>query len=257
VADQLSPLPKHDPNQELMAQGIANFVVPFFGGMPATGTIARTVTNLRSGATSPIAGVVHAITVAIVVLAAAPLAQLVPLSVLAGILFFVAWNMGEWKEFAHLRRYSGEYRLKMLGTFALTVVFDLTVAMQMGLLAACIFFIRKMGSLFTVEPVPAPPGELRFRLYGSLFFGAAAKVDLLVEAVESGPPGPQVVLDALQLVHLDTSGLEALRQLHKVILLRGGTLRIDNVQDQPRQVMAQAGFEEELARHVASEEVAA
>lgn len=257
VADQLSPLPKHDPNQELMAQGIANFVVPFFGGMPATGTIARTVTNLRSGATSPIAGVVHAITVAVVVLAAAPLAQLVPLSVLAGILFFVAWNMGEWKEFAHLRRYSGEYRLKMLGTFGLTVVFDLTVAMQVGLLAACIFFIRKMGSLFTVEPVPAPPGELHFRLYGSLFFGAAAKVDQLVEAVESAPPEPQVVLDALQLVHLDTSGLEALRQLHKVILLRGGTLRIDNVQEQPRQVMAQAGFEEELARRVASEEVAA
>ena len=113
---------------------------------------------------------------------------------------------------------------------------------------------------FLDEPEAAVQREgalVVFSLYGSLFFGAAAKVDQLVEAVESAPPEPQVVLDALQLVHLDTSGLEALRQLHKVILLRGGTLRIANVQEQPRQVMAQAGFEEELARHVASEEVAA
>ncbi|MBC5781802.1 STAS domain-containing protein [Ramlibacter sp. USB13] len=257
VADQLSNLPRHDPNQELMAQGVANFVVPFFGGMPATGTIARTVTNIRAGATSPIAGLVHAVTVAVVVLAAAPLAQLVPLSVLAGILFFVAWNMGEWREFAHLRRYSADYRIKMLGTFVLTVVFDLTVAVQVGLLAACILFIQKMGSLFSVERIPGDSGELRYRLYGSLFFGATAKVDPIVEAVESGPAGTPVVLDALQMVHLDTSGLDALRQLHKVVLLRGGTLRMENLQPQPREVLVQAGFLGELARHEASEEVPA
>jgi SulP family sulfate permease len=257
VADQLSSLPRHDPNQELMAQGVANFVVPFFGGMPATGTIARTVTNIRAGATSPVAGLVHAATVAVVVLAAAPLAQLVPLSVLAGILFFVAWNMGEWREFARLRRYSTDYRVKMLGTFVLTVVFDLTVAMQVGLLAACILFIRKMGSLFTVERIPSDSGELRYRLYGSLFFGATAKIDPIVEAVESGPAGTPVVLDGLQMVHLDTSGLDALRQLHKVILLRGGSLRLENLQPQPQQVLEQAGFAEELAQRRASEEVAA
>ena len=103
VADQVSNLPRHDPNQELMAQGVANFVTPFFGGMPATGTVARTVTNVRSGGTTPVAGIVHAITVAVFVLAAAPLALHVPLAVLAGILLFVAWNMGEWHEFARLR----------------------------------------------------------------------------------------------------------------------------------------------------------
>lgn len=256
VADQLSPLPRHDPNQELMAQGVANFVVPFFGGMPATGTIARTVTNIRAGATSPVAGIVHALTLAVVVLAAAPLALLVPLSVLAGILFFVAWNMGEWSEFAHLRRYSTHYRVLMLGTFALTVVFDLTVAVQVGLVAACVLFIQKMSTLFRVERV-GNGGELRFRLYGSLFFGAAAKIDPIVQAVENAPEGTDVVLDALQMVHLDTSGLDALRQLHKVVLLRQGSLRIQNLQEQPLEVVERAGFGNELARHLASEEVAA
>jgi SulP family sulfate permease len=256
VADQLSPLPRHDPNQELMAQGVANFVVPFFGGMPATGTIARTVTNIRAGATSPIAGTVHALTLAVVVLAAAPLALLVPLPVLAGILLFTAWNMGEWTAFAHLRRYSLHYRVLMLGTFTLTVVFDLTVAVQVGLAAACILFIQKMAALFRVELVARAGALLHYRLYGALFFGAAARLDEVVQAVESGPDRPVVVLDALQLVHLDTSGLDALRQLHKAILLRGGTLHIENLQQQPREVMERAGFAAELAQNRASKEVA-
>jgi SulP family sulfate permease len=248
VADQLSPLPRHDPNQELMAQGIANFVVPFFGGMPATGTIARTVTNIRSGATSPLAGVFHALTLAVVVLLAAPLALLVPLSVLAGILFFVAWNMGEWRAFAHLRRQGVDYRVKMLGTFALTVVFDLTVAVQVGLATACILFIQKMGALFSVERVAHEGRALHYRLYGSLFFGATAKIDTIVDAVETAPDAPEVVLDALHLVHLDTSGLDTLRQLHKAVLLRHGTLRIEHLHQQPREVMARSGFEAELAQ---------
>lgn len=240
VADQVSGLRRHDPNQELMAQGVANVVVPFFGGMPATGTIARTVTNVRAGATTPVAGVVHAITLAIVVLAAAPLALHVPLAVLAGILLFTAWNMGEWHEFAKLRRYKPSYRVLMLGTFFLTVVFDLTVAVQVGLVAACAFFIHQMSTLFRVEPVEGAP--LQWRLYGSLFFGAVAKVDTIVQAVETGPAAPQVVLDALHLVHLDTSGLDALWQLHKAVRLRGGSLRIVSLQEQPRAVMERAGF---------------
>jgi len=256
VADQVSGLPRHDPNQELMAQGVANVVTPFFGGMPATGTIARTVTNIRSGGTTPVAGVVHALTVAVLVLAAAPLALHVPLAVLAGILLFVAWNMGEWREFAHLRLYSVHYRMLMLGTFFLTVVFDLTVALQVGLVAACALFIRRMSSLFQVETVTAEGTQLKFRLYGSLFFGAVARIDTVVQAVENGPEAPEVVLDVLHLVHLDTSGLDALRQLHKVILLRGGTLRLENLQDQPREVIERAGFHRELAAHEASPEVA-
>ena len=256
VADQVSGLPRHDPNQELMAQGVANVVTPFFGGMPATGTIARTVTNIRSGGTTPVAGVVHALKVAVLVLAAAPLALHVPLAVLAGILLFVAWNMGEWREFAHLRLYSVHYRMLMLGTFFQTVVFDLTVALQVGLVAACALFIRRMSSLFQVETVTAEGTQLKFRLYGSLFFGAVARIDTVVQAVENGPEAPEVVLDVLHLVHLDTSGLDALRQLHKVILLRGGTLRLENLQDQPREVIERAGFHRELAAHEASPEVA-
>ena len=257
VSDQLSKLPRHDPDQELMAQGVANFIVPFFGGMPATGTIARTVTNIRSGGTSPVAGVVHALTIAAVVLIAGPLAGLVPLSVLAGILQFVAWNMGDWREFGHLGKYSADYRVKLLGTFALTVIFDLTVAVQVGLAAACILFVRKMSSLFRVEQVRKDGALIEFRLYGSLFFGAADKIDHVVLAVENGPTEPVVVLDALHLVHLDTSGLDALRQLHKVVLLRGGTLHLENLQPQPREVVQRAGFAAELAHNLASEEVAA
>jgi SulP family sulfate permease len=255
VADQVSSLPRHDPNQELMAQGIANFVVPFFGGMPATGTIARTVTNIRSGGSTPVAGALHAVTLAIVVLAAAPLALHVPLAVLAGILLFVAWNMGEWREFQHMRKYSTHYRVLMLGTFGLTVVFDLTVAVQVGLLLACGLFIQKMSTLFRVELVKREGALIEFKLYGSLFFGAVAKIDQVVQEVESGPQEPVVVLDAQHLVHLDTSGLDSLRQLHKAVLLRGGTLFVENLHAQPTEVVERAGFGAELRKNQVSAEV--
>ncbi|MBL0420128.1 STAS domain-containing protein [Ramlibacter sp. AW1] len=256
VADQVSRLPRHDPNQELMAQGLANLVVPFLGGMPATGTIARTVTNVRAGATSPVAGITHSAVLALIVLLLAPLALHVPLAVLAGILLFVAWNMGEWREFARLHHHSTHYRVLMLGTFTLTVVFDLTVALQVGLVAACVLFIWRMNTLFSVEVTQAY-GAIRLRLYGSLFFGAAAKLDGGMQAVEAGPEQPQVLIDALHLVHLDATGLDALRQLHRAVLARGGTLRLENLQPQPREVIERAGFDRELDRGVASDEVTA
>lgn len=242
VADQMSGLPKHDPNQELMAQGVANFVVPFFGGMPATGTIARTVTNLRAGATSPIAGLVHALLLVGVVLIAAPLAVHVPLAVLAGLLLHVAWNMGEWREFAHLRQYSNHYRLLMLGTFLLTVVFDLTVALQAGMLLACVLFVQRMSSLFQVVETGRTDDSIHFQLYGSLFFGAVAKIDPVLSVVESAPQGLLVRLDAQSLQSLDASGLDVLGQLHKAIVLRGGRLVISGLNAQPRAVMARSGF---------------
>lgn len=249
VADQVSGLPRHDPNQELMAQGAANMVAPFFGGMPATGTIARTVTNIRAGATSPVAGIVHALTLMAVVLLAAPLARLVPLSVLAGILIFVAWNMGEWREFAPymLLRFSNHYRLLMLGTFFLTVVFDLTVAVQAGIVLACVLFIRRMNTLFRVELVSLEPPVLTYRLYGAFFFGAANKLDAAIQAVERAPRGMTVVLDAMHMIQLDTTGLDALRQLHKAVLARGGTLRLDSLQPQPQGLIERSGFAAELA----------
>jgi SulP family sulfate permease len=248
VADNLSEQPRHDPNQELMAQGLANFVVPFFGGIPATGTIARTVTNVRAGATSPVAGIVHALALLAIVLAAAPLAAHVPLAALAGILLFVAWNMGEWHEFVRLRRFNLPYRAILLGTFALTVVFDLTVAVEVGLLLACLFFIYRMSSLFSVHPVargtPLPPGVHVFELFGSLFFGAVAKVEALPQQL---PPDTRaVVLEMHRLVLLDTSGLDALVQLRRTLQRRGIGLVLANVNEQPLSLIRRGGFEAEL-----------
>ena len=242
VADQISGLPRHDPNQELMAQGVANFVVPFFGGMPATGTIARTVTNVRAGATSPVSGLVHALTLVAVVLVAAPLAVHVPLAVLAGILLYVAWNMGEWREFAELRQASNHFRMTMLGTFFLTVVFDLTVALEVGLLMACILFVRRMSGLFQVVPLPCGQQEASFALHGSLFFGTVAKLDPILSVVENAPQGLVVRLNLQSLQSLDTSGLDVLEQMHKAIVLRGGRLVLAGIHDQPRALMARAGF---------------
>lgn len=243
IADQVGGLPRHDPNQELMAQGAANLVVPFFGGLPVTGTIARTVTNVRAGATTPVAGLTHALVLAGLVLLAAPLALHVPMPVLAGILLFVAGNMGEWREFAHLRRQSNHFRVLMLGTFFLTVVFDLTVALEVGLITACALFIRSMSAQFRVESVPQQvPGQLRFRLFGSLFFGAVVHLDAAVRAVEDGPDAPEVVIDALQLVYLDTTGVDALRQLHKAVQQRGGTLTLEHLQPQPQTMIDRAGL---------------
>ena len=242
VADQISGLPRHDPNQELMAQGVANFVVPFFGGMPATGTIARTVTNVRSGATSPVSGLVHALTLVVVVLAAAPLAVHVPLAVLAGILLYVAWNMGEWSEFARLRQASSHYRLIMLGTFFLTVIFDLTVALQVGLILACVLFVRRMSTLFQVVEISRSSDAANFQLYGSLFFGAVAKIDPILTIVESAPQALVIRLDVQSLQSLDTSGLDVLEQLRKAIVLRGGRLVLAGLNAQPKSVMERAGF---------------
>ena len=243
IADNLTDLPRHDPNQELMAQGVANMVSPLFGGMPATGTIARSVTNVRAGATTPIAGIVHALTILLIVLLAAPLAALVPLAALAGILLFVAWNMGEWHEFARLRNFSAQYRTVLLGTFFLTVVFDLTVAVEVGLVLACIFFIYRMSTLFTVKPhdsAELPPGVRVFELFGALFFGAVGKIESLPAQL---PPGTRaVVLEMHRLVLLDTSGIDALQQLHRTLKKQDIGLVLAHVNEQPLSLIRRSGF---------------
>ena len=246
VADQLSDTPKHDPNQELMAQGIANTVVPFFGGMPATGTIARTVTNIRAGAVSPIAGIVHAATLAAVVLLAAPLAMHIPLAVLAGVLLFVAWNMGEWREFARLKQFSNHYRIMLLSTFVLTIVFDLTVAVELGLVLAFVLFVRRQSDLFRADLGTSQGPQRTYLLYGNLFFGAVAKIDPLVQVVEASPEPLHIVLDATHLISLDTTGLDALEQLHKALNKRSGRLSMLGLQAQPRSLIERSGF----ARHL-------
>jgi sulfate permease, SulP family len=252
VADNLTEMPRHDPNQELMAQGVANFITPLFGGIPATGTIARTVTNVRAGAATPVAGIVHALTLLVIVLAAAPLAMHVPLPALAGILLFVAWNMGEWREFARLRQFNLPYRTLLLGTFLLTVVFDLTVAVEAGLVAACVFFIYRMGTQFSARPrteQDMPPGVQVVELYGSLFFGAVARIE---ELGDETPPGTRaVVLEMHRMVLLDTSGLDALEQLHRTLARKGVGLVFANVNEQPLSLMKRSGFEAKIgAEHI-------
>ncbi|MEQ1682036.1 MAG: SulP family inorganic anion transporter [Burkholderiaceae bacterium] len=245
VADQITAFPKHDPNQELMAQGIANMVVPVFGGIPATGAIARTVTNVRSGATSPVSGMVHALTLLLIVLVAAPLASSVPLAALAGILLFVAWNMGEWHQFSRsqLRRFTLGYRVILLGTFFLTVVFDLMVAVQLGMVTACIFFIWRMGTLFRANAEPAanaPAGVHVVELHGALFFGAVGKVESLAEQLPAATRALVLRLD--HVLWIDASGVDALTQLHRRLQRDGITLWLCELGPDTLQALRRTGF---------------
>ena len=242
---------RHDPNQELMAQGIANFVTPFFGGMPATGTIARTVTNIKSGASSPIAGMVHAATLLVVILVAAPLASHVPLAALAAILMFVAWNMGEWREFVHLRQYRMPYRITLLAVFLLTVVFDLTVAVEVGLIAACVTFIYRISSLSRSEAVTAADQPVlsgqdgrveAHRLYGALFFGAVK----LVEALEDRLPRHALVIDLKNLIYVDSSGADSLMSLQRACSKHGVRLIACGLAHQPLDMLRRCGFTDTL-----------
>ena len=247
VADGLGEHRRHDPNQELMAQGVANMVTPFFGGMPATGTIARTVTNVRAGAATPVAGMVHAGVLLLVLLVAAPLAGHVPLAALSAILLFVAWNMFEGHQFRRLRQFAPTYRTLMLTTFVLTVVFDLTVAVEVGLVLACLFFIWRMGRLFSATPrppsaeAPLPEGVAVIELYGALFFGAVGKIEALPEQLPAGTRA--LVLDMQRLVSMDTTGLDALEQLWRTLQRRPVALVLANVNPQPLSLMRRSGFE--------------
>ena len=253
VADGMTD-DRHDPNQELMAQGIANFVTPFFGGMPATGTIARTVTNVKSGANSPIAGVVHAATLLLVVLLAAPLAKNIPLAAMAAILMFVAWNMGEWREFVNLRQYRLPYRATLLSVFLLTVVFDLTVAVEVGLVAACITFIYRISSLSRSEPVAledyaeltrstgAVPGVAGYRLYGALFFGAVK----LIEDIQDHLPAQVLVLDLKNVIYIDSSGADALSDLARSCHKNDVRLLVCGLTHQPLDITQRCGLVQQI-----------
>ena len=246
---------RHNPNQELMAQGVANFVTPFFGGMPATGTIARTVTNIKSGGTTPISGMVHALTLLVVVLVAAPLAGHIPLAALAAILMFVAWNMGEWREFMQLRQYRMPYRITLLAVFFLTVVFDLTVAVEVGLIAACLTFIYRISSLSRCESVTRveQPGLAGFehrvqawRLYGALFFGAVK----LVEAIEDKISTPTLVLDLKNVIYIDSSGADALMNLIETCRKKQVQLIVCGLTHQPLDMAQRSGLLEHVKDHL-------
>ena len=238
---------RHDPNQELMAQGIANFLIPFFGGMPATGTIARTVTNIQSGASTPVAGLVHSIVLLVIILLGAPLAKQIPLASLAAILMYVAWNMGDWKKFFELKQFRLPYRLTMLSVFFLTVVLDLTVAVQVGLLLAFITFIYRISSLSRCEPanlndfpaLQAEQGKVdAYRIYGALFFGAVK----LLETIEDHLPSKALVLDLKNVIYIDSSGMDTLLELARLCRSKNVTLIICGLDHQPLSIAERSGF---------------
>ena len=238
---------RHNSNQELMAQGLANLVTPFFGGMPATGTIARTVTNIQSGGRTPVAGIVHSMTLLAIILFGAPLAKNIPLASLAAILMFVAWNMGEWRKFADLKQFRLPYRLTMLSVFFLTIVLDLTVAIQVGLLLAFITFIYRISSLSRYEAASAidfpalqeHQGDISaFRIYGAIFFGAVK----ILENIENELPSKLLVLDLKNVIYIDVSGMDALLELEEVCKNRGIKLLICGLAHQPYEMAVRGGL---------------
>ena len=252
VADNLIR-DRHDSNQELMAQGMANIVTPFFGGMPATGTIARTVTNVQSGASTPIAGIVHSMTLFVIILFGAPLAQHIPLASLAAILMFVAWNMGEWKKFLDLKQFRLPYRITMLSVFFLTIMLDLTVAIQVGLLLAFITFIYRISSLSRYEPANTTdfPDLLQqqgkiaaFRMYGAIFFGAVK----MLESIENELPSNTLLLDLKNVIYIDVSGMDAILELEQVCRAKGIKLIICGLAHQPHEMAIRGGLLERLPK---------
>ena len=252
---------RHDPNQELMGQGIANFIVPFFGGIPATGTIARTVTNIKSGAASPIAGVVHAVTLLVVILAAAPLASDIPLAALAAILMFVSWNMGNWKEFSRLKAMTMSYKVTLVATFLLTVIFDLTVAVEVGLVISCVFFIYRMNTLTRVVPetlpFDMPAGVEAWKLTGALFFGSVSKLEGITDPkrLTAKDAAKVVILDFTDLLNIDNSAMDILAVYIRALKRRGHELIIAGASGHPLRQLNRTGIAQTLGANMVPDKV--
>ncbi len=261
VADKLfGEGEKHKPNVELIAQGVANFVSPLMGGLPATGAIARTATNIRSGARTPVAGMIHALTLLMVLLFAAPAAKFIPLAALAAILLVVSYNMGEWGEIPELLKLSRLEVATWSATFVLTVFADLTVAVEAGMILAALVFIRKVtatttvsrvteqylqeGRLHVLQDKEIPPYVTVFRIHGPFLFGAADKIDDLVQQL---PELPSIVILRLRnMTAIDATGLRALEHLAERVRATGRGLILCGAREQPAQFMQQADFEQRV-----------
>ena len=240
---------RHDPNQELMGQGIANIVAPLFGGFVATGTIARTSANIRNGAKTPVSGIVHAVTLLLIMLVATPLAVHVPLAALAAILVGVAIRMGDWHAFKTLRTHSTPRNLIMLVTFALTVVLDITTAVQVGVLCAMLKLIRHMMQVTSIYDETAAqgrslPGVRVLHITGILFFGTADKLD----AIEADSSTRVLVLNLTRVAYLDTTAGNSLVSLAARIQKQGGQLVLAAAQRQPLRQIVLSGLIETLGR---------
>lgn len=248
VADGMART-KHDPDAELLAQGLGNVVAPFFGGIPATGAIARTATNIRSGARSPIAALTHSLTVLVAVLLLAPIIGYLPMAALAALLLLVAWNMSEVKHFAHIVRVAPRSDVLVLLTcFLLTVFFDMVIAVSAGVMLAALLFMRRMAEVTRARlveetaaglPRPLPPGVITYDITGPLFFGAAQRAMGTLGVISSGTT--KAVLIRLESVPaMDATGLVALESALRELERKGVFTALVGPQEQPAEVLAQA-----------------
>ena len=260
VADGMSGT-KHDSNQELIGQGLANIVTPFFGGFAATGAIARTATNIRNGATSPLAGIMHAITLIAVLLFLAPLASDIPLAVLAAILFVVAWNMSEVKHFAHLLKTAPiADRLILVITFVLTVFADLVVAVNVGMILAILHFLRRMSDAVETLPVDEtelhtelarhgiqhlPPDLLVYEIAGPMFFGAVENFERALVQTQADPK--TLIIRLRHVPFMDITGIQVLEEVMQKLRLRGIRVMLCEANERVRAKLERAGVINEVA----------
>jgi SulP family sulfate permease len=261
VSDRMSN-DRHNPNVELIGQGVANVVSPMFGGLPATGAIARTATSIRSGAQSPVAGMIHSLTLLCVLLFASRLVYYVPMAVLAGILMIVSYNMGEWAEIPQLLKLTKTDISVWLVTFALTVFADLTVAVEAGMILAALLFISRVAQTTTVSQVTddyiedgrvhilqdkdIPYYATIFRIHGPFLFGATDKISVVTERMHTLPP--VVILRLRNMTALDATGLYAIEEVAKTLKASGRTLILCGAREQPERLLQEAEFEELIGK---------
>ena len=259
VADRMGG-DRHNPNTELVAQGLANIASPMFGGLPATGAIARTATNIRAGAKTPVSGMLHAVTLLVVLIAAAPLAKFIPMPVLAAILLMVAWNMGEWHEIPKLLRLTKTDIAVWAVTFGLTVFADLTLAVEVGMILAALTFIRRVAVTTNIARVTPdflemarvhhlhdkkiPPYAAVYKIRGPFLFGAADNLTIITDEIETLPA--IVILRLRYMTAIDGTGLRAIEDLADRLRDSGRTLIVCGAREQPAAVIKQAEFHQHI-----------
>jgi SulP family sulfate permease len=252
----------HNPNVELMGQGVANIISPMFGGLPATGAIARTATSIRSGAQSPVAGIIHSATLLCVLLFAAKYASFIPMAALAGILMVVSYNMGEWREIPQLLKLTKTDVSVWLVTILLTVFADLTVAVEAGMILAALLFIMRVANTTTVSQVTddyiedgrihilqdkdIPYYATIFRIHGPFLFGATDKISAITENTHKLPP--VVIIRLRNMTAIDATGLYALEEVAKQLHASRRALILCGAREQPAQLIHQSEFEEVVGR---------
>lgn len=255
----------HDSNMELIAQGAANLITPLFGGIPATGAIARTMTNINNGGKTPVAGIVHAVVLLLILLFFMPLAQYIPMACLAGVLVIVSYNMSGWRTFRALFNNPKSDVTVLLITFFLTVIFDLTIAIEVGLLIACVLFIRRVMetteiSVITNEIDPnketdaevheehlvIPKGVEVYEINGPYFFGIANKFEEIMQELGNRP---QVrIIRMRKVAFIDSTGIHNLTNLCRMCRKQGITVVLSGVNEKVHQVLEKSGFYELLGQ---------